>query len=177
MTVFLTGERGAGKSTALRRYLRESGLRAQGFMTDFGTTRYEEEKTLLLLPWGDPPDYSAGRTCARMNPQEKMVVPLVFDSFGVHLLIQATADPACDLIVMDELGFLEEDARQFQDTVLQLLSGPKPVVGVIRQGLGIWKEAPLGTLLTVTKENRDRIPGTLGRILSSLEDNAKHRLT
>jgi len=167
MTIFLTGERQVGKSTALRRYLRKSGLRARGFMTDFGTTRYNEEKTLLLLPWGDPPDYSAGQVCARIGLRNKQVDPPAFDLFGVRLLLEAAADPACGLIVMDELGFLEADAQQFRDTVLQVLSGPKPVVGVVRQGLGIWKGAPLGTLLTVTKENRDRIPDTLGRILSS----------
>ena len=39
--------------------------------------------------------------------------------------------------------------------MLRLLAGEKPVVGVVREGLGAWADAPLGELWTVTEENRD----------------------
>ena len=166
MTIFLTGERGVGKSTALRRALAGCSVGIGGFMTDFGDTRYEENKTLWLLPWGETPDFSRGRVCARLGSGEKQVFPEVFDSLGAALLRSAMEDPACGLILMDELGFLEGDARVFRAAVLEVLTGPKPVLGVVRQGLGVWGDAPLGEVWEVTESDREAIPASLRQRLA-----------
>ena len=150
-----------GKSTALRRALAGSGLRVGGFMTDFGDTRYADNKTLWLLPWAEQPDFSAGKVCARLGPGSRQVFPEVFDGLGETLLRASSADPACDLILMDELGFLEAEAAGFRAAVLEILTGPKPVLGVVRQGLGVWEGAPLGEIWAVTEENREEIPPLL----------------
>ena len=157
MTVFLTGQRGVGKSTALRRALAGCGLRIGGFMTDFGETRYAEDKTLWLLPWGEEPDFSAGEVCARMGPEGRLVRPEVFDGLGAALLRDSAHDPACGLILMDELGFLEAEAARFRAAVLSVLAGPKPVMGVVRQGLGAWQGVDLGEVWEVTEENREEV--------------------
>ncbi len=171
MTILLTGERGVGKSTALRRALRGCGLGIGGFMTAFGDTRHAEDKTLWLLPWGETPDYSAGSVCARLGPGGRQVFPEVFDGLGARLLRQASADPACGLILMDELGFLEAGAAGFRQAVLSVLAGPKPVLGVVRRGLGVWQDVPLGEILEVTGENREDIPRLLRqRLLQSFPD-------
>ncbi len=161
MKIFLTGGRGVGKSTALRRALAGCGLRIGGFMTDFGKTRYEENKSLWLLPWSETPDFSAGVLCARMGPGGRQVFPEAFDGAGSELLRAAAGDPACDLILMDELGFLEADAPRFRASVLSVLTGPKPVLGVVRQGLCAWRDAPLGEIWTVSESNRDAVPARL----------------
>ena len=77
-------------------------------------------------------------------------------------------DEACGLILMDELGFLEAGAAGFRKAVLDVLAGPKPVLGVVRQGLGAWQDAPLGELWEVTEENRDAVPDRLRRRLAAL---------
>lgn len=168
MVIFLTGERGVGKSTALRRAVAGCGLGIGGFMTDFGESRYAESKDLRLLPWSEAPDFSAGETCALLGPGGRQVFPEVFDGLGSRLLLSAAGDDACDLILLDELGFLEADAKHFRAAVLSVLAGPKPVLGVVRQGLGAWRDAPLGELWEVTKENRDALPRRLRKRLSSL---------
>ena len=168
MTVFLTGERQVGKSTALRRALEGCGLGVGGFMTDFGGTRRSDSKTLYLLPWGMAPDLAAGEVCARLGPGEKQVFPEVFDGLGAGLLRQAVRDPACGLILMDELGFLEADAAGFRAAVLEALAGPKPVLGVVRLGFGVWGGAPLGEVWDVTEDNRDAVAARLRRRLESL---------
>jgi len=168
MTIFLTGDRGVGKSTALRRALKGCGMGIGGFMTDFGDTRYEENKSLWLLPWGDTPDFSRGEVCARLGPGGRQVFPEVFDRLGAELLRRAGEDPACGLILMDELGFLESEAGIFRAAVLDILTGPKPVLGVVRQGMGVWGDAPFGEVWTVTEENRDAIPSRLRLLLSPL---------
>ena len=166
MAIFLTGQRGVGKSTALRRALALSGLHVGGFMTDFGATRHEENKTLWLLPWAETPDFSAGEVCARLGPGGRLVDPAVFDRLGISLLRASAQDPACDLILMDELGFLEAEAAGFRAAVLDILTGPKPVLGVVRQGLGVWRGAPLGEIWEVTEENREEIPARLRKRLA-----------
>ena len=168
MTIFLTGERGVGKSTALRRALHGCGLMIGGFMTDFGDTRYGENKKLWLLPWSETPDFSAGQVCALLGPGGRQVFPEVFDGLGAELLRRAAADEACGLILLDELGFLEADAGRFRAAVLSVLAGPKPVLGVVRRGLGAWRDAPLGELWEVTKENREAVPHRLRERLSAL---------
>ena len=167
MTIFLTGERGVGKSTALRRALQGCGLMIGGFMTDFGDTRYGENKKLWLLPWSESPDFSAGQVCALLGSGGKQVFPEVFDGLGAELLRRAAADEACGLILLDELGFLEAGAAGFRKAVLDVLAGPKPVLGVVRQGLGAWQDAPLGELWEVTEENRDAVPDRLRRRLAA----------
>ena len=168
MTIFLTGERGVGKSTALRRALQGCGLMIGGFMTDFGDTRYGENKKLWLLPWSESPDFSAGQVCALLGPGGRQVFPEVFASLGAELLRRASADEASGLILLDQLGFLEAGAAGFRKAVLDVLAGPKPVLGVVRQGLGAWQDAPLGELWEVTEENRDAVPDRLRRRLAAL---------
>ena len=176
MTIFLTGQRGVGKSTALRRALAFSGLRVGGFMTDFGDTRYQENKTLWLLPWGETPDFSAGKACARLGPGGRQVFPEAFDGLGAALLDAAARDPACDLILMDELGFLEAEAARFRAAVLSVLAGSKPVLGVVRQGLGAWQDVALGEVWQVTESNRESIPPLLRRRLRPLFPGSFHYL-
>ena len=86
MVIFLTGERGVGKSTALRRAVAGCGLGIGGFMTDFGESRYAESKNLRLLPWSEAPDFSAGETCALLGPGGRQVFPEVFDGLGSSCL-------------------------------------------------------------------------------------------
>ena len=168
MTIFLTGDRGVGKSTALRRALAGCGLGIGGFMTDFGDSRYTENKTLWLLPWGEKPDFSAGEVCARMGPGGRQIFPEVFDGPGAALLEASASDPACDLILMDELGFLESEAARFRAAVLSALEGPRPVLGVVRLGLGAWRDVGLGEVWEVTEENREEVPRLLRQRLAPL---------
>lgn len=167
MPLFLTGERRVGKSTALRRALAQTSLRAGGLMTDFGPTRDLEARELYLLPYGPSADFGGAAVCARMDGRGRTAYPGVFDTVGVRLLREAAADPAVDLIVIDELGFLEAEASAFRAEVLRLLAGEKPVAGVVRAGLGVWAGAPLGDLWEVTKENRTAVPGRLRRALEA----------
>ena len=154
--LFLTGEIQVGKSTLLRKLLEKSGLRPGGAETGFGPWRGETERRLFLYPYGAP-DYSQAAVCARMGPQGKTVLPGVFDARGAALIRAALGDPGVEVIVLDELGYLEKDAREFRAAVLEALASPKPVWGVLRLGGGCWGDVDLGKIVTVTKENRDEL--------------------
>lgn len=166
MNLFLTGPRQVGKSTALGRALDMSGLRAAGVVSTFGPDRFAAEKALYLAPFGGRAALDAAHCCARMDAQGKHPIPAVFDDCGAALLYAAMADPAAELVVIDELGFLEAEAAGFRAAVLAALAGPKPVLGVVRQGLGCWGGVDLGQLWEVTPENRDALPLNILRFLS-----------
>ena len=163
MPLFLTGARQVGKSTALRRALAASGLRYGGVMTRFDS-RHGERK-LYLLPYSAsealPEDLPESHICARMGAEGRRADPAVFDTLGASLLREAALDPAVDILVIDELGFLEAEAEGFRAAVYEALQGTKPVLGVVREGLGAWSEAPLGELIEVTEGNREEIPGKI----------------
>ena len=160
MPLFLTGARQVGKSTALRKALAASGLRFKGIMTRFDA-RHGERK-LYLLPYSLsealPEKLPDCAVCARMGAGGRQANPAVFDTLGVRLLREAAVDPEADVIVIDELGFLEESAEKFRAAVSEVLRGAKPVLGVVREGLGAWGDAPLGAVMEVTEENRDTVP-------------------
>ena len=163
MPLFLTGARQVGKSTALRKALAASGTRFKGVMTRFDA-RHGERK-LYLLPYSVsdalPEELPESHVCARMGAGGRQADTAVFDTLGVRLLREAAADPETDILVIDELGFLEGSAGAFKNAVCEVLRGGKPVLGVVREGLGAWSEAPLGEIIEVTEGNRDEIPGEI----------------
>lgn len=154
--LFFTGEIQVGKSTLLGKLLKKSGLRPGGAETGFGPWRAEAERRLFLYPYGQP-DYTAEAVCCRMGPRGKAVLPRVFDARGAALIRAAMADSSVEVIVLDELGFLEKDALGFRAAVLEALACPKPVWGVLRLGGGCWRDVDLGRIITVTRENRDEL--------------------
>ena len=150
MNVFLTGARGVGKSFALRAAVELLGLRAKGFATVFYRT--ETERALYIRPWDEEPLAAVMREDGPVGNTD------VFDGFGSLCLRNALRDG--ELIIMDELGFLEKDAAEFRKAVTEALLSDIPVLAVIRQGFPSWtrEAAKTGTVITVDERNRDDVP-------------------
>lgn len=163
MPLFLTGKRQIGKSTTLRKALAASGMHIGGVMTRFDM-RHGERK-LYLLPYSTaealPETLPEECVCAWMGEGGRQAFPAVFDAVGAALLRSAMEDPETEILVIDELGYLEADAAAFRAAVYEVLQGPKTVLGVVREGLGAWSEAPLGEIWEVTEGNRDAVPGEI----------------
>jgi len=74
-------------------------------------------------------------------------------------------DSPAPLIIIDEIGKMECFSRRFIDNVMLLLGGPKFLVATIAlKGEGFIKQVkgrPDCRLVTITRENRDRLPGEL----------------
>lgn len=155
--VILTGEVGAGKSTALRQMLRLLDVRAEGIKTGAYAPREAKEKTLYMRAYGDP---AKGCPFARLPGGDKAYAARCFDAVGVQLLRRARR--LGELIVIDELGRLECDAKDYQHELRITLDGSLPVLAVLRQNKAEWadwiRERPDIELLTVTQQNRDCLP-------------------
>ncbi|MCL2736869.1 MAG: nucleoside-triphosphatase [Propionibacteriaceae bacterium] len=155
MHVFLTGAKQVGKTTVIQRFVAQSGLGADGFVTTW--VDGDAGRRLTLSAYDSPPGAGVDVAC---RDQGRAVavdgVAGVFDIDGVRIL------DACgrrDVIIMDEVGALESSAVLFQEAVLRRLEGDVPVLGVVQPKRTAFLDAirahPSVTLLTVTPQNRD----------------------
>jgi len=162
--VILTGEIGAGKSTALERTLRLLDVRAEGIRTGAYAPREVREKTLYMRAYGDK---AMGCPFARMPGADKDYAARCFDSVGVRLLRRAGRRG--ELIVIDELGWLERYAAVYQKALKETLDGDVPVLAVLRQNKAEWadwiRKRPDAELMTVNLENRNDLPELAADIL------------
>lgn len=114
--ILICGERGVGKSTLIRRLLAESTLPAGGFVTRRlpqadGDGMFPIYLHAAALPPEERP-YDPEHLVGTCDSRRSIRYPEVFDRLGPPLLTSG------GLLVMDELGFLENDAHRFQAAVL-----------------------------------------------------------
>lgn len=163
MHIFLTGDIQVGKSTIIRQWLAaHPELRAGGFLTVWNGERNSGESSFHLVSLGGGEALTVNNRVGlrRFHQQGRQVTPYpeVFDAVGVSLLEQARA---CDVIVMDEIGFTENDAAAFHQAVLACLDGGTPVLGVVRDRPGVLTDKvrahPNVRLVRVSTENREDV--------------------
>ena len=143
----IIGDKGAGKSTLIRQLLGGCPLSVAGFVTyrkktEEGWAYYlapasgqvdgeRNEATTSVSGWvGDETADATTVCCGRRDEGGLVGFPEVFDTVGVALL--EGGDTAPDLLVMDELGILEESAEAFCRAVLEKLDGDIPVLMVVK---------------------------------------------
>lgn len=156
--IFLTGDIQVGKSTIIRKVIPELGITPGGFRTSWGDLLPDGSAELFLLGMDEAP--SSDRIAARRfgSGRGMTAFPEIFDEVGSRLLAEASSSP---LIIMDELGFIEKNAAEFQKAVLSTLNGFIPVLGVVRNMqtpfLDKVRSHPNVEVIIVTKENREEI--------------------
>lgn len=153
--LFLTGQKGAGKSTLIRGLLAEETGRLGGFFT------VRHEGGVYLLPAAKERTFTPESLLFRCGHGGD---PARFDDLGCAAL----ADTAgCRLLVMDELGPHEEAALRFQAAVFRTLDGSTPILGVLQQAQSQFLDRiarhPRVTVLTVTEKNRNTLAAELRR--------------
>lgn len=147
--LFLTGEKGVGKSTLVRRLL--EGHTPCGFRT-VRVTGVMERPSVHLLPavGGEATAENLLFYCGAYDSAR-------FDTLGTAALAQRWGD----VLLMDELGPAESQAAVFCGAVLAALDGDMPVLGVLQKADTAFLRAvashPRVRVVTVTKENRDRL--------------------
>ncbi|NLM51887.1 MAG: methyltransferase domain-containing protein [Firmicutes bacterium] len=159
--IFVTGDLHVGKSTLIQRVLSNLPLIK---ILGFKTSRFFQNKKLAgfyLEDFSrlcqDTPKAFIGRC---VNDNYWVSIPETFDILGVEIL-QNCLKGKPDLIVMDELGFFENDAKLFQKHVFAVLASPIPVLGVLKKKrtpfLDQIRKRSDVKVFEVTRENRDRM--------------------
>jgi nucleoside-triphosphatase len=154
--IFLTGAVQVGKSTLIRRLLTAAALVPEGFRTLGGPVDAQGNSAVHLFPAvGTPLFCPDNRVAYRSQSQGIEVYTQVFDTLGTSLL---HISPTAQVILMDELGFMENEAFVFQESVLNCLRGEVPVLGVIKPRstpfLDAVRAVPNVNVFTVNAENR-----------------------
>ncbi len=138
--VFLTGDFGVGKSSAVAEIIKQLGCRFDGLITKRIT---ENERTV---------GFSLSSICnenshvfAHEDFDEPIrydrfgIRPWVFDTYGVAILKNIGSETK--LIVIDEVGIMEQQAGLFISQFLQILNGRLPVLAVVQKRADyIWRQ-------------------------------------
>ncbi len=131
--IFLTGQVQCGKSTLIRRVLaalgplKLGGFRSISVLSDIPGAFAE----VYLVPAADeqPALTRDNLIGIRWSGHGFNAYPAAFDNYGVQLLHRSA--PA-QLLLMDELGMMENAATLFAQAVKQSLDGPIPILGVVK---------------------------------------------
>lgn len=149
VNVFLTGEIQVGKSTIINKFIKaNSHLKIGGFKT----ISYYDNK-VYIMGVNDSVfkiDNCVGDKSTRQGFFNK------FDTLGVELLSDFTK---YDLIIMDEIGFMESKASKFRQAIMDVLKSEVDVLGVVKP---INKGLPLevkkdSKILTVDLKNHNEV--------------------
>jgi len=160
MHILLTGEIQVGKSTIIQRFLSQSGLAADGFLT-----YWDEDdgggKSLFLSPYAADLHNVERRLITKGGGYGRFhadALKNVFDEYGCEVLDKSGKQ---DIIIMDELGFLESNATKFHWAVMRHISGDVPILGVIKPArtkfLNDIRARKNVVIRDVTVENRDEV--------------------
>ena len=164
--VFLTGEIGCGKSTALRATLDLlPGARVAGLQTYYSEPRGSDVKRLHMRAWGDT---EKGTFLAQLPGHDLSRIAPVFDKEGTALL--EAAQQRAQLIVIDEIGRIEREAFAYHEALRRCIEGDVPMLCAIRKLKAPWadwiRSHPRVQLMEITEENRDDVPAMAAELLA-----------
>lgn len=161
MHILLTGEIQVGKTTVIKRFLDETGLTADGFRTYWKPSE-DGGTDLFIRPYGDPKADGLVFRCAHRLDCRRWVYADAFDMAADAFMHDCGKK---DIVIMDELGFMETEAHAFRRAIMERLNKDKPVLGVIKPRstpfLDGIRALPNVETVLVTTENRDCIYSTL----------------
>ena len=172
MHIFLMGDVQVGKSTIIKKTLAALKLRdIGGFRSVSVPDLPDGAMSVYLIPardehpmMGDWNRVGIRKGCGRGIEK----IPEAFERAGVQALVDAENMP---LILMDEVGRMESAAARFSARILELLNGDTPILGVVQKIAdtkltNAIRQHPNVRVLTVTKENREKLAEEVLRLVS-----------
>lgn len=167
MHLFISGDKGIGKSTIIRELLIRSTVPFSGFLTVKSNAVLPSQSSVhfLLIDRNDVPSCdNLLFICGEKDNQAS----LRFDQMS-HFLKGFKHD----LLVMDELGPHEESAFLFQAGIFSLLDGSIPIIGVLQKCDSIFIKKiishPNVRLLMLDETNLEEVKTQIETFLHSLE--------
>lgn len=165
--IFLTGQIQIGKSTVLSKVIEMLQYNFQPQIGGFSTFHIPKNRDVFIRQFNAPPCSDDSHRIATWQHDCMASHPHIFDKFSSLLstdLLQS------DLIVLDELGFLEKDAELFKSAVFRCLASPTPCIGILRKANIPWQQPiynnPDNLIIEVTMANRCGLPYEIYRKLA-----------
>jgi len=153
--IFLTGDKGIGKSTLLFKIVNKIDCSIGGFYEKKIVYRDEIKFDMVSLY-----DGRCNNIIGKINKHKlPEIYKDIFETVGVEILTNSLNYRDC--IVMDEIGFFEIQAENFKNKVFEILDSSKLVIGVLKkcnnEFLNTIKNRKDVVIFDVTLSNRDYI--------------------
>lgn len=167
MHILITGERNVGKSTIVEKIMSRIDVQPTGFIT---RPHFDDQNKLVGFVMMEPSMNNKGKfehnqIIGHTGGVDWEACPETFDNYGVSLL-ETTMLQKNTIILMDELGFFESDAKIFQEKVMACLDQNEiQVIAVVKKAQSDFLDAirshPNAELYYVDHSNRDLLPEML----------------
>lgn len=167
--ILIGGQRGAGKSTLLARLLQEYHHPIYGFLTRMTEPDAEGFHQIYIHPAdGSSLIQSEENRVGSCDSRIHNAKTAVFNGLGTQYLTHK----GDGILVMDELGFLEAQAKDFCAAVMDCLDGDTPVLAVVKARfdvpfLNAVRSHPKAAFYELTPENREELYEALLPIIRS----------
>lgn len=132
--IILTGEKGVGKSSIVRSLLARTSCAVGGFLSEPVTASAQRVAYELVdLQTGERKAFARRVPWSRAPRGGPFLVDRgVFESFGARIVRRACRN--ADLVVMDEIGCMEDASPAFRRAVMRCLASGVPVLAVVQRG-------------------------------------------
>ena len=152
--IFLTGISGIGKSTIIKRLI-QNKKNISGFKT------FCVSEKIFISKINSKKKYLIGKK----NFDEKKPIGYTkgIENFGVKILEESMKEmrKKNSIYIMDELGIIESEAKNFQKKILEILNTDINILGVIKNSenkfLNKIKKDEKIKFINITEKNREEI--------------------
>lgn len=157
--IVIAGHRHVGKSTLVNRLLEDCDKPVYGFRTASGKSMIKGYRSFFIHPANYTEKIESEENHVGDGHGGEPICHVgAFNNYGVKCL-EAKPD---GIILMDELGFMENDAELFKAKVLECLDGDIPVIATAKEGmdtefLNAVLNHPNANVYHIDIENRDQL--------------------
>lgn len=132
MNIFLTGGTNSGKSWLIDSFVKEYKGNVGGYRTLLKKTQIDDLCGIYLLDINSPKEpLTLLNRIGSCTPQKQPIgYPEVFETAGVRTLSFKSWP---DLIILDEIGSLEEDSIHFKHCVIDCIEASSNLLGVLKK--------------------------------------------
>lgn len=160
MHTLIIGARHTGKSTLIRRIVSTLGCTVSGFETkkEDGMEDPSRGTPVYIYEVGKPHQQTPDNLLGYCRDRHPEAAEHAFDRFA-HLISEE--ETVSDLIVMDEIGFMESSSALFCSEILHRLDGDRPVLAAVKCNdtpfLNAVRSHPNCRCFFITEENREKL--------------------
>lgn len=162
MHALIIGDRGVGKSTLIRRVLKELKRPVFGYETKKEEALEDPARgcPIYIYDAGKPHCRTAENLIGYHADTDFDAFTAAFDRYAPKLMEHPEENTVVEL---DEIGFLEAKSEAFCRAVLRLMDGERPVIAAVKNRdipfLNRIREHPNARCFFITPENRDVLFG------------------